>query len=73
MKMYLLQFKGVRCRREYARFLRFLRRMEKDGKLIRLRGAVIVADRDVLRETVEATVKAFGQFKIVFLENYFKK
>jgi len=70
----LIQYKGIRNARNYQRFLRRIKKLQRLNKVIVLRGALILKDKSLLQSLLWDIVKTYGSFRIIFgLDEWFEE
>jgi len=72
--VYLIQYKGIRNTRNYQRFLRRIKKLQRLNKVIVLRGALILKDKSLLQSLLWDIVKTYGSFRIILgLDEWFEE
>jgi len=70
----LIQYKGIRNSREYQRFYRRIKKLQRANKVIALHGAIILYDKSLLNSLLYSIAKAFGSFRVIFgLDEWFEE
>jgi len=71
--MNVIAYSKIKDKNQYRRMLRRLKKLQKHGKIVKIRNVIIVEDKELMNSIVEQIVKSCNNLKVyIALDRWLK-
>lgn len=63
--MYVIQYSKVKDRKQYRKMLRRLRKLEKHGRIVKLKSTIVLKDKELLNQITEWIPKSCREMVVI--------
>jgi len=63
--MYVIQYSKVKDRKQYRKMLRRLKKLEKHGRIVKLKSTIVLKDKELLNQITEWIPKSCREMVVI--------